>query len=361
MAREAWLRRVGASAIFFSAAATFCGQRCACAADSDAASEGSSCPDVDAVWANVVKLVTRAAPLLLAAKSRVSIVDLGDRYRVSVTAERGLLERVYQDPARECDKRTRFAAEFIVLALLPPVIADPTAGPDAPPVTIEETTPPPPSPEPTAPSAQSPASIPAPSPPPRDPSPVASDGPGAASAPGGSVGVAPPIVGIELSAMGQASAPVLGARGLFSWGGELRLRVGRGTWAAVAAIGYLPQIDFTQNDLRLGMTRVPIVVGMRAQKSLRYVNLGGDLAAALDAERYEGLSPHSPETTWRVTPGVEANVIVSSHALVGFAPFVTLKCALFPFVQSLAIAPEGDEAKTPSLWIGAGVGALFEL
>ncbi len=360
MAREAWLRRVGAFAIFFAAAATFCGQRGARAADSDAASEGSNCPDADAVWANVVKLVPSAAPLLLAARPRVTIVDLGDRYRVSVTAERGLLERVYQDAARECDKRTRFAAEFIVLALLPPVITDPTAGPGTPPIAIE-TTPPAPSPESTAPTAPPPAPIPAPAPPPSAPGPVASDGAGAASAPRGSVGVAPAIVRIELSAMGQASAPVLGALGLLSWGGELRLRVGRGTWAAVAAIGYLPQIDFTQNDLRLGMTRVPIMVGMRAQKSLRYVNLGGDLAAAVDAERYEGLSPHSPETTWRVTPGVEANVIVSSHALVGFAPFVTLKCALFPFVQSLAIAPEGDQAKTPSLWIGAGLGALFEL
>jgi hypothetical protein len=63
--------------------------------------------------------VPSEAAQLIAAKPRVEIVDLGERYRVRVATDKGMLERTYTDPARDCEKRIRFAAEFIVVSLLP--------------------------------------------------------------------------------------------------------------------------------------------------------------------------------------------------------------------------------------------------
>ncbi len=78
------------------------------------------CPSPEGVWSTIAQLVPNEAAQLNAAKGRVDIVDLGDRYRVHVMTDEGALERTYSDCARDCEQRTRFAAEFIVLALLPP-------------------------------------------------------------------------------------------------------------------------------------------------------------------------------------------------------------------------------------------------
>src|SRR5450755_4213968 len=65
------------------------------AADSDQAPPATSrCPGVEAVWSTVVKLVPGAASQLLAARPGVDVVDFGERYRVRVTTDGGVLERV---------------------------------------------------------------------------------------------------------------------------------------------------------------------------------------------------------------------------------------------------------------------------
>ena len=95
------------------------------------------CPSPEAVWSYIAQLVPSAASQLASAKDRVDIVDLGDRYRVRVVTDEGALERTYADRSRDCDQRMRFAAEFIVLALLPPqmLLANPPPVADAGPPT----------------------------------------------------------------------------------------------------------------------------------------------------------------------------------------------------------------------------------
>jgi hypothetical protein len=320
------------------------------AADSDQAPPPPSrCPEVDAVWSTVVKLVPGAASQLLAARPRVDVVDLGERYRVRVTTDGAVLERVYSDPARACDKRVRFAAEFIVLALLPPQLSEPTDGaasaPAGPPVEPEET-------------ASTPSSLPP------VPAPRASEPPppsfGATQKREGQVPRAP-VVHLDLAGVGQASFPVLGAPGILMWGGDLRVRIGAGRLGALGGVGYLPRVGFNAGDFRGAILRVPAVAGLWTRLLDRSFRLDASAALTAALERYEGISPHSPSDATRLAPGVELGLAVSSDALPGLAPILRLTFAWIPVTEELTAMPQGDVAATPSLWLGVALGGSLEL
>ncbi len=301
------------------------------------------------MWSTVLQLVPSEAPLLLAAKPRVEIVDLGERYRVRVAAAGGGLERVYADPARDCEKRTRFAAEFIVVSLLPPQLG---IAPDA--ATSQSGSPPS-------------GSAPARAAPPAPPAPAPSGAPNAAASPSVMAPGSPhahetrsSVVRIELSAIGEASLP-LGAPGLLTWGAALRVGVGGGRWAGVAGIAYLPGADFAVGDFQGRVTRVPAIAGVREQLLKRSWQVDGDLALSLAFERYEGVSPHAPSTATRATPGIELGIVASPRAVSRLAPIAALRCAWFPLTQELAAAPQGSLGNTPSFWIGLELGLSLEL
>src|SRR5580692_2417293 len=102
--------RTPAKAIVFFAAGTgvFAAQAAARTAAADARDasgplpEPSRCPEEGAVWSSASAIVPSAAAVLLAARPRVTITDLGDRYVVRVATDHGPLERTVVDPAREC-------------------------------------------------------------------------------------------------------------------------------------------------------------------------------------------------------------------------------------------------------------------
>lgn len=251
--------------------------------------------DPDAVWSTVIKLVPSESAQLLAAKPRVEIVDLGERYRVRVATDRGTLERMYADPARDCEKRVRFAAEFIVVSLLPPQLGvepDTTSTPArtdggaAATAGSSQGAPPP---------AES--ALPAPAPAPASTATVPPTPP-----------VAPPVaaarqtrssfVRVELSAISEVSPP-LGAPTVLAWGGALRARVGPGALAGIVGIAYLPKANFNIGDFTGAATRVPATLGMRVQVTKKRWQLDGDVALSAALERYEGVSPRAPSEATR--------------------------------------------------------------
>src|SRR5579863_2068539 len=85
-------------------------------------SVGGSCPNAEAISAAIASIVPAKDLDRFAASAKAEVADLGDTYRVSVTAKgQGISRlRVYRDLAHDCDHRARFAAVFIVLTLMPP-------------------------------------------------------------------------------------------------------------------------------------------------------------------------------------------------------------------------------------------------
>lgn len=358
MARVHRLRGVEACAVLLGAIVQVFGVgrvRTAKADTTAGATESSGCPDPDAVWSTVIKLVPSEAAQLIAAKPRVEIVDLGERYRVRVATDRGMLERTYADPARDCEKRVRFAAEFIVVSLLPPqlgIAPDATSTPStrAGGAPAAPTSSSPGASPPTEAVPPPPATAAAPAPPTRPvgPPPVAARR------------VRSSFLRIELSAVSEV-APPLGAPGVLTWGAGLRARVGPGALAGIVGIAYLPKANFGVNDFTGNVTRVPAIGGLRVQIVKKSWQLDGDAALSAEFERYEGVSPHTPSAATRWTPGLELGVVASPRPWFGFAPIASVHCAWFPFTQELATAPQGNLGSTPSFWIGLELGMSLEL
>ena len=341
-------RRAASSCALLTALAGvfFPGTRLLAADSGQAPPATSKCPEAEAVWSTVVKLVPGAAAQLLAARPRVDVVDLGERYLVRVTTDGGVLERLHSDPARECAKRVRFAAEFIVLALLPPQLSEPPEGPTSAaagsPVEPAET-----ASAPSTPSAL----------PPAPPPPLPSDGRRETQVETARV----PVIHLDLAGVAQASFPVLGAPGVFMWGGDLRVRIGTGRLGALGGVGYLPRVGFGAGDFRGAILRVPAVAGLWTRLLDRSFRLDASAAVTAAFERYEGVSLHSPSDATRLAPGVELGVTASSGAIAGLAAILRLTLAWIPLTEELAAVPQGDIAATPSLWLGVALGVSLDL
>jgi hypothetical protein len=166
---------------------------------------------------------------------------------------------------------------------------------------------------------------------------------------------------LEMAGVAQASPPVLGAPGVLAWGGDLRARFGAGRFGAVLGVGYLPKVGFDAGDFRGAVTRVPAVAGIDLRMLEGSFRLDGSVAATAAFEHYEGVSPHAPADASRLAPGMEAGVTASLRAMAGLAPVLRLSCAWMPFTEELVSVPQGNVARTPSLWIGAGLGMSLEL
>jgi len=368
--------RTPAKAIVFFAAGTavFAGQAPARTAAADAPApppEASHCPDEAAVWSSATAIVPNAAGVVLSARPRVTIADLGDRYLVRVLTDHGPLERTGVDPARECDKRARFVAEFIVLALLPPAAAieetppAPSRAPDAEPPSPASPPAPPVSAQPPAQrtgpirppfAPPSPASATAPtSAKPATPSPASPAAPNRAKA-----AATPPIFRVELGLATEGAPAVLGAFPAADWGGEARVRLGAGRWTATASATVLPKVAFTARGDRVGLSRVPLEAGVRAHLGTAWATFAADAVLALAYEQYAGESTHAPQSASRWAPGVAVGAIASTPPVAGFAAYLRVSCALFPFVQSIVFSPETNPPNTPSLWFGASIGIAYE-
>lgn len=315
-----------------------------------------TCPSTDAVWSYIAQLVPSAAPQLFSAKGHVDIVDLGDRYRVHVVADQGGLERMYVDRSRDCEQRTRFAAEFIVLALLPPRIllggptptADAGAVPPAPPAPLPD----------SAPSSEAPPATPpvsTPTPPPAPPPPPQGTGTPARTRTAGRA------VRLEALVVGVVSPPLLNAPVVTMWGAELRVGVGSGQIAGVASIGYLPRVEFEDGAFRGSVSRVPAAAGIRARSEIGGLEVSGDFGVTTVVEHYEGLSPHLPSDATFLAPGFEIGATVSPSPRAGISALASIRASWLPLAQDLVTLPAGVIGQTPSFWLGAALGISLGL
>jgi hypothetical protein len=278
-------------------------------------------------------MVPGSAEPLRAARPRVEIIDRGDQYAVRVATASETLDRTYTDPARDCERRARFAAEFIVLALMPPQLATEERPPSAPagesgtPATGEN-----------RPAASAPA--------PRE-RPAHAE--------------VRPTVWIELSATGMASPSILSAPSVFAWGADLRGCLGSGALAGFVGVGFVPSTDFSVGDVRATLMRLPAIAGLRIRAAVGAFYVSGDLGVVLAWERYAGTSPKTPLDATRWTPGIEADLVVSTKPFSRLAPFARLSGEVVPFADGLGTTPEGILGKTPTVWLGGALGLALAM
>jgi hypothetical protein len=318
------------------------------------AGNDEACPDPDLVWASATALVPSEAATLLAAKPRVEIVDLGMRYRVRVSTDGGLLERTYTDASRDCTARIRFAAEFIVVALLPPQLALLLGGEDggAPRALAGATT------ATTAPSAVQAPTTPSAPPPAPSAAPARGNGPTEVPAPPGPT--REPIVRIEAAAVGELSPPAFRALDIFSWEGDLRARIGSGMIDAVVAASFAPERALQSRGFQGTFIRGAGAAGGRVRWWRRGFELSSDLALVVEYEHYRDTVVHNASARGLLSPGLGATLSLATPTVAHLGAFVRLQAEWLPFNADVAARPQ-DFGATPLFWFGGAAGLLLDL
>jgi hypothetical protein len=296
----------------------------------------------------------------------VTIEDLGPRYRIRIVTKNGPVERTYFDDERDCPRRARFAAEYVVVTLLPPQFAVP---PSAAPAENEKApsdggSPPGASAPPAASEVQTPQAIPARSAPTRTEVPVAPPPPTASAPTAKSAPSAKPrrpsFASVEASGMLWAAPPLLGAPTIAAAGVDLRARIGAGWLGFVASAGFQPAEAFrNESGFQGNVLRAPVAAGVRLRRAVSPFEVAGDVAAELAYERYEGTSPHVTMAAWRFAPGLQTALTGSWTTASGIGALLRVEIEWLPFQENLVALPNPVVTKTPAFWGSLGLGLSF--
>ncbi|HYP99511.1 MAG TPA: hypothetical protein VER96_12645 [Polyangiaceae bacterium] len=288
------------------------------------------CPDPKTVQQAVLNLIPPERHSLLTRGVRVELEDLGDSYRVTVWKDGASVKKSYSDPARECDGRARFAAVFTVLTLMPPELG-------AEPVVEPEPKPEPPKPPPPVEAKREapPAKVPEPQ--------------------------LPPLLHIELSAL-YANAPgILEAPNMHSFGGELRLAIGRGVLAGTISTAYMSRAKFELDGVHGELSRIPLSLGARLRADFDSWSLAGDLGLSLAVERVHATNLHIASTQSAANFGLNANLHIARQFGPHFAPFVGAFVWFTPAPSEMSALPQGAIGNLPYFWLGGAAGVSFGL
>lgn len=286
------------------------------------------CPDPRSVQQAVLGLIPPERYHLLEHGVRVELEDLGDSYRVTVWKAGASVNKSYSDPARNCAGRARFAAVFTVLTLMPPEL-----GPE-----------PEPEPEPA------PVAIP-----------VAKPLPSATPAPT-STRELPPLVHLELSALFAYAPAILEApSSLYTFGGELRVALGRGALSGTLSMAYTQRSQFDLNGVQGELQRLPMSVGARLRSDWDSWTLAADLGLFFAAQRVSApnlLTEHTPSS---LDVGGRLGIQIGRHVGPHFAPFFGAFVWISPAASEISALPQGVIGNLPYLWLGGAAGVSFGL
>lgn len=291
---------------------------------------GVECPDPKTVQQAVLNLIPPERHSLLARGVRVELEDLGDSYRVTVWKDGASVKKNYSDPARDCDGRARFAAVFTVLTLMPPELG------------VEPVVEPEPKPEPEKPL---PVLEPAAQAPPASARPL----------------VPPPFVHLESSALVAYAPAILEAPSMHSFGGELRIALGRGALSGTLSVAYLPRTRFELNDVQAELSRIPLSVGARYRSDFESWSLSADFGLLLVAERVRANNLLTTTTESAANFGLRAGVQLARQFGPHFAPFVGAFVWFSPAPSEISALPQGVIGNLPYVWLGGAAGVSFGL
>jgi len=262
----------------------------------------------------------------------VSVEHRANSYRVVVATKKGSAARVFSESERDCGKRARFAAVFIVLVLIPPDEAE------APPV---------PAPAAIAPAATPPT-------PPRAPA-VEAD----AARPSRSSSRA--LVRLELAGVLERAPHMGDAASALSAGARLQALVGRRAIVPVVGLSYAPPASFELDLTRATVSRVGVTAGVRGRTEVGACELALELAATMELERVSGESAASRGSDAGLQVGARGAAMVAWPNTATLQPFVSVSTQWFPEPHQLVTLPRGVIGTLPRLWIGASLGLALAL
>ncbi|MEO6603638.1 MAG: hypothetical protein ABIQ16_27390 [Polyangiaceae bacterium] len=290
-------------------------------------SSGSSeCPAPRAVERAVLRLIPREHYKLLTVHSvRVELEDREASYRVRVFKDGALVEKTYADPARDCAGRANFAAVFAVLTVMPPELG----------------------------FAALPEPEPAPKPPPPPPIEVPKMEPPSPPQ--------PPLAQIELSGLIAYAPGILDAPELTSFGGELRVALGRGVLSGTLSVAYLARAKFEIDGVQGDVTRLPASVGVRLRSDFESWELSGDLGALAVSERVRATNLIEPRAHHLLELGLRAGLQVSTGGNAQLRPFAAAFAWVSPGPRDLSALPQAVLGNLPYLWVGGAVGLSLGL
>jgi hypothetical protein len=253
----------------------------------------------------------------------VQIEDLGASYRIVVTTAKGTKERIYQGPERDCEKRARFVAVFVVLTLMPPEGQLPDA-------TAAEATSPAPSLEISKPNLVPNL-------------------------------VAERLVRLEVAATAEQGIQLNGANGVGYFGGSLRALVGRGVLLPALGVSYAALGHFDAGGVQGDLARAAAHAGLRARVRTSAWEFGAEADAVVVTSRATATNLLHPTSDSGVELGVEAAVLVAVPTKMLVEPFLATAVRWIPVPHGLTAIPRGEVGVLPHLWIGASAGVALRL
>jgi hypothetical protein len=287
---------------------------------------GNLCPTAAAVATETWALTPAQRRAVLDELRDVEIEDLGASYRIVVTTVKGTKERIYQGPERDCEKRARFVAVFVVLTLMPPEGQLPDA-------TVEEPTPPatpPPSPEISKPRLE----------PNLD---------------------AERLLRLEVAVTAEQGIRLDGANGVRYFGGSLRALAGRGVLTPALGVSYAAFGHFDAGGVQGDLARAAAHAGLRARVRTSAWELGAEADAVVVTSRATATNLLHPTSDSGIELGVEAALLVAVPTKIFVEPFLATAVRWIPVPHGLTVLPRGEVGVLPHLWIGASAGVALRL
>lgn len=320
----------------------------------------SNCPDPMAVQTEVFRLSSSERRAQELPGASVVVVDVGESYRVEITKAGERFDKTYSDPARECDKRVRFAAIFVVMTLMPPELrtdgehaAAADREGDVGEAAAEEQD----STEPAGASRQPHAAPAPPVPVERSQGSVGATGDISADvghgAPGESSGVR---VDVELMGALHQSLSDTDSPRIASIGLEALLAVGGETLAWFGAVGGTPKVRFEVGDVHAELSEVSFRSGVRQQWESGAWRVASDVGAVASRRSILalGAETNTPRVAWEVGLGAGLG---GARRLGGMAAgLFSLRASYYPKPSELSVVPRGRLSQMPSWWLAALLG-----
>jgi hypothetical protein len=310
----------------------------------------TACPAPMAVEAEVSRLTSSEGRTQHLPGASVRVFDSGESYQIEITKGGDHFEKTYVDPARECDKRVRVAAVYVIMALFPPEFAMPDATPSeaaAPPSTAES----------DSGAMEEPAVHSAPVPKPRpvkEPAPVRRARP----APARSVTSAetPSWWRIDAALIAQHSISNSQVPKVGALGGDLLAMIGAGEFTWVFGVDATTKSHFDIGQVRVETAELACRTGVRLSYGEHPLRLGADAGVIGAVRRLQG---EAAETSEGQTTNELGAFVGASAALGGWSwasPIVGLQVRLFPSPAELVVTPRGQIGTMPKIWLGVLAG-----
>lgn len=301
----------------------------------------SLCPEATQVEQEILGLTPTLYRGVLTNQIHIQIDDTGAEYTVAVFDPNLRATKSFFDPARDCKRRVRFVAVFVVLTLMPPGMDKQSTTSD----TASESN--------AAPEKRTPIStdmshagrsVPTVI---DDRQKVATILPRTAS-----------VARIEAAATLQRTPAVFQSLAMMGIGGEVRGLLGRGHLAALVSIGYIKRSTFGVDGVKGSMRRAPAVVGLQWRLRLRSLELAPEAGAIAMFEhvRGNGFLHSEQNSTMQFGTHLAGTMSMAYGRLV---PYLGAYFNAFPLPQNLATAPQGIVGKTPALELGFALGGSY--